>query len=123
MRSRILTRSISFTLAALATVVAAEYHGEVKFAGLPLPGVTVTATQGDKTLTAATDPRGVYSFADLPHGHWSLRAEKLGFEGVSEEVTVVGDSPGASSGDLPLADQFSQLVGRSVNVLGQGVDS
>jgi len=96
MRPGVLTRYFAVTAAALATLVAAEYRGEVKFAGLPLPGVTVTATQGDKTLTAATDPRGVYSFADLPDGHWSLRAEKLGFEGVTREVTVAGDSPGAS---------------------------
>jgi hypothetical protein len=96
MRLRILTRCISLTAAALVTVVAAEYHGEVRFVGLPLPGVTVTATQGDKTLTAATDPRGAYSFADLPDGRWSLRAEKLGFAPAGEEVTVGGDSPGAS---------------------------
>jgi hypothetical protein len=96
MRLGTLTRYISLMAAALATVIAAEYRGEVNFAGLPLPGVTVTATQGDKTLTATTDPRGVYSFADLPGGQWSLRAEKLGFEGASEEVTVAGDSPGAS---------------------------
>jgi hypothetical protein len=96
MRLRILTRCISLTAASLVTVVAAEYHGEVKFAGLPLPGVMVTATQGDKTLTAATDPKGVYSFADLPDGHWSLRAEKLGFEPVSQEVKAGADSPGVS---------------------------
>jgi trimeric autotransporter adhesin len=82
--------------AAFATLIAAEYHGEVKFAGLPLPGVTVTATQGDKTLTAATDPRGVYSFADLSDGHWSLRVEKLGFAPATREATVGADSPGAS---------------------------
>ena len=89
-------RRIPLTLVPLLTMIAAEYRGEVKFAGLPLPGVTVTATQGDKTLTAATDPHGVYSFADLPGGHWSLRAEKLGFEAVTQEVTVANDSPGAS---------------------------
>jgi hypothetical protein len=94
MRLGILTRCISLTAAALVTVVASEYHGAVNFAGLPLPGVTVTATQGDKTLTAATDPKGVYSFADLPDGHWSLRVEKLGFAPASQEVTVGGDSPG-----------------------------
>ena len=84
------------TFIPLLTMIAAEYRGEVKFAGLPLPGVTVTATQGDRTLTAATDPRGVYSFADLRDGHWALRAEKLGFEAVSLEVTVGDNSPGAS---------------------------
>src|SRR5580692_12104330 len=91
----VLTRCFSLAMAALVTVIAAEYHGEVKFAGLPLPGVTVTATQGDKTLTAATDPKGVYSFADLPDGRWSLRAEKLGFGPTTLEVTAGGGAPGA----------------------------
>ncbi len=81
--------------AALATLGAAEYHGEVKFAGLPLPGVTVTATRGEQTLTAATDPRGVYSFADLPEGPWILRAEKLGFATATQEIVAAADVPGA----------------------------
>jgi hypothetical protein len=96
MRLRILTRCFSLAIAALVTVVAAEYHGEVKFAGLPLPGVTVTATQGGRMLAAATDPRGVYSFADLPEGQWSLRVEKLGFTTATQEVSVGGDLPGVS---------------------------
>jgi trimeric autotransporter adhesin len=95
MRLRNLTRCISLAVAALVTVIAAEYHGEVRFAGLPLPGVTVTATQGDNSVTAATDPKGVFSFADLPDGHWSLRVEKLGFSTATQEVTVSADSPGA----------------------------
>jgi hypothetical protein len=95
MRPGILTRCISLAAAAFLTMAAAEYHGEIKFAGLPLPGVTITATQGDKALIAATDPRGAFSFGDLPDGHWSLRAEKLGFSTVTQEVTA-GDSKGSS---------------------------
>ena len=86
MRLGILKRCTSLMAAAVATLIAAEYRGEVKFAGFPLPGVTIIATQGDKTLTAATDTHGVYSFADLPDGHWSLRAAKLGFETVTQDV-------------------------------------
>jgi len=96
MSLRIRARCISLTAAALVPLIAAEYHGEVRFAGLPLPGVTVTATQGEKTLSTATDPRGVYSFADLPDGRWSFRVEKLGFAASTQEVTVSGNSPGAS---------------------------
>jgi len=96
MSLRIRARCISLTAAALVPLIAAEYRGEVIFAGLPLPGVTVTATQGEKTLSAATDPRGVYSFADLPDGRWSFRVEKLGFAASTQEVTVSENSPGAS---------------------------
>lgn len=60
-------------------LVAAEYHGQVTIGGVPLPGVTVTATQGEKTLAAVSDQRGTYSFADLPDGKWSLQVEKSGF--------------------------------------------
>jgi hypothetical protein len=84
------------TFLPVLAVIAAEYHGEVRFAGLPLPGVTVTATQGEKTLSAATDPKGAFSFPDLPAGHWSMRAEKLGFAASTQELTVGGDSRDAS---------------------------
>ena len=51
----------------------------VKFAGLPVPGATITATMGDKKLVAVTDPQGVYSFADLADGVWNLQVEMLCF--------------------------------------------
>src|SRR6516225_6932477 len=54
---------------------AAERHGQVKFGGLPLPGATVTAQQGDKKITAITDPGGHYSFPDLPDGAWTIQVE------------------------------------------------
>ena len=28
--------------------LASEYHGQVTFGGLPVPGATITATQGDQ---------------------------------------------------------------------------
>ena len=51
----------------------------VKFAGLPVPGATVTATMGDKKLVAVTDPQGIYTFPDLPDGVWNLQVEMLCF--------------------------------------------
>ena len=44
-----------FTVWGLA---AAEHRGQVKFGGLPLPGATVTAAQGEKSFTAVTDLQG-----------------------------------------------------------------
>jgi hypothetical protein len=66
--------------------LAADYHGAVTFGGLPLPGVSITATQGDRKLTASTDERGEYSFADLAPGLWSLHVRKLGFAPVTREI-------------------------------------
>ena len=47
---------------------AREYHGAVTFSGLPLPGATVTATQGSKKLSVVTDQGGLYHFDELPDG-------------------------------------------------------
>jgi len=50
---------------ALSSLAAAEHHGQVSFNGLPVPGVTVTATAGDKKFVAVTDQQGAYWFAEL----------------------------------------------------------
>jgi hypothetical protein len=84
-------RSFISALAVAVSLTAAEYHGIVTFGGLPLPGVTITATQGNKTLTTSTDERGQFSFADLHNGNWSLRAQKLGFSLVIQDVSA-GDT-------------------------------
>lgn len=57
----------------------AEQHGQVMFAGVPVPGATVTVTQGDKTFATVTDDMGVYSFPDVPQGMWPVEIEMSGF--------------------------------------------
>ena len=74
---------------------AAEHHGIVKFGGLPLPGVTVTAAQGDKHFSAVTDLQGVYSFPDLADGVWNFHIEMLCFETLDREVAVSASAPAA----------------------------
>jgi carboxypeptidase family protein len=96
MRLKRLTRCVVLALLALAALAAAEYHGQVKFAGLPLPGVTITATKGDKVLAAVTDQQGVFSFADLPDGSWSLQVDKPGFIPIGQDVTAGSSLPGPS---------------------------
>ena len=65
----------------------------VKFAGLPVPGATITATMGDKKMVAVTDPQGLYSFADLADGVWNLQVEMLCFSTLKMEVAVAPNSP------------------------------
>src|SRR5580658_5319750 len=97
MRTRLLTIALLF----ICALAAAEHKGKVQFGGLPVPGVTVTATQGDRTLTAITDQQGNYSFTDLPDGVWNFQVEMLGFAPVKQEVTIAAGSP-ASEWDLKM---------------------
>ena len=83
-------------LAATVTVtglVAAEHHGVVKSGGLPVPGATITAAQGDKKVVTTSDSQGVYSFPNLADGVWTMTVEMLGFEEVSREIGVAAEAP------------------------------
>src|SRR4249920_2419603 len=94
-RKYILKSFIYLILAAIAglPLAASEHHGAVKFAGLPVPGATVTATMGDKKLVAITDPAGVYSFPDLPEGVWNIQVEMLCFTTLKMEVASAANAP------------------------------
>jgi hypothetical protein len=80
-------------LAVCQGLTAAEHHGQVKFGGMPIPGATVTATNGDKRFAAVTDQMGAYSFADLADGTWKIRVEMLCFQPLEQEVAVVPNAP------------------------------
>ena len=75
-------------LIAPCVAAASEYRGQVTFGGLPVPGATVTATQGGTKISAVTDDLGQYSFADLKDGKWSIDIEMTGFANESQEVVV-----------------------------------
>jgi trimeric autotransporter adhesin len=95
----------------ISLLSAAERHGQVKFGGLPVPGATVTASQGDKKLSAVTDPDGNYSFPDLPDGPWTLEVQMQGFEPSKQDVNVGGDAalPDAELKILPLDQIHAQI--------------
>ncbi len=77
-------------LAACGAARASEFHGQVVFNGLPLPGsqVTVTATQGDKKEVAISDDQGGFVFTDLSDGTWHLNIEMTGFAPLKTDITV-----------------------------------
>ena len=80
---------------AVLGLAATEHRGVVTFGGLPLPGASVTALQGEKKVAAVTDAQGVYSFADLADGVWSLQVEMLCFTPLKREIAVAPNSPPA----------------------------
>ena len=67
---------------------ASEYHGQVTYGGLPVPGATVTATQGAKKFSTTSDQGGVYNFDDLLDGQWKLQIDMQCFLTIKAEVTV-----------------------------------
>ena len=68
-----------------SVLAASEHHGQVKFGGLPMPGATITATQGDKKLVTISDTQGMYSFPDLPEGAWIFEVEMLCFAPIKQD--------------------------------------
>jgi trimeric autotransporter adhesin len=75
-------------------LTAAEHYGQVKFAGLPVPGATVTALRGDRKLVTITDAQGYYSFPDLADGGWTIQVEMLCFVPARQEVIVTSGASG-----------------------------
>jgi hypothetical protein len=72
--------------------IASEHHGLVFFGGVPVPGATVTVTHGASQSSTVTDRQGLYEFADLPDGVWTIRIEMRGFSVLEGEVTVAANA-------------------------------
>jgi trimeric autotransporter adhesin len=84
-----------------------EYHGMVSFGGLPLPGATVTASQGSQKSVAVSDQGGVYHFDNLTDGEWTIDVEMQCFETIHAQVTIGADTqPGNWEMKLLPADQL-----------------
>src|ERR1700759_3112244 len=92
------TRTLLFSLVYLCVTLpahASQYFGRVSFASLPVPGATVTATPGGKTITMISDEGGVFRFPDLPDGKWKIEVKMLCFETLTSDVEIVPNLPAA----------------------------
>ncbi len=90
--------SLRFAVVACLAVLglaATEHKGVVVSGGLPLPGATITATQGDKKVVTVSDAHGLYSFADLADGVWNMQVEMLCFTPLKREIAVGPGAPPA----------------------------
>jgi trimeric autotransporter adhesin len=85
------------SITAFNLTAASEYHGQVTFGGLPVPGATVTATRADKKFVTITDQNGLFSFQDLPDGTWTVEVEMQGFTTLKQDLLIAPDAPPAKS--------------------------
>jgi hypothetical protein len=86
------------TLAALAfpaLAAASQYHGQITFHGWPVPGATVTVTQGTKSVSTVSDQGGLYTFPDLTDGSAKIKIEMQCFSTIEAEVTITPNTPAA----------------------------
>ena len=83
------------------TATAADHAGRVVFNALPVPGATVSATHLDQQLTTVTDLEGVFRFAELADGPWTIRVEMIGFAPLRQEINILANAP-ASTWELKL---------------------
>src|SRR5688500_12958407 len=67
---------------------AAEFGGTVQWNGLPVPGATVSATEGMRRLITVTDDEGKYTLDTLTPGTWVVEVEMFGFETAKREIAV-----------------------------------
>src|ERR1700733_11433082 len=97
--TRRLLRSLVAVAMAVTNLFASEQNGAVTFGGLPVPGATVSASQGDKKFTTVTDQQGKYSFPDLADGVWAIQVEMSGFTAAKGDITA---APGATAASWEL---------------------
>src|SRR5580704_4840733 len=83
---RLITLLLCFCTSAFAH--ASSYFGQITFGGLPVPGATITATQGTKTIAVTSDEGGVFHFDDLPDGQWKIEITMLCFQPIDADVTI-----------------------------------
>ncbi len=83
--TNLLLRAAALILLAAGANALAQ-SGFVKSAGQPIPGATVTATQGAQTVSTVTDADGHYSFPPLGAGSWSVHVEMFGFDPLQTDI-------------------------------------
>ncbi len=84
----ILLLCVLASLCGSSVAAASEYHGQVTFGGLPVPGVTITASQGEKKVSIVSDQGGLYDFSELADGAWKVEIEMQCFSTIHADVTV-----------------------------------
>ena len=76
------------TVAACFAAQTLEIRGRVKFGGIPVPGVTVTATQGNVVQSVITDSAGFFTFSHLREGVCVVETHMQMFASQRREIVL-----------------------------------
>ncbi len=93
--------ALALSLCAGHGLAASDYYGQVTFGGLPVPGASVTATQGRTKIVTITDQQGIYTLTGPADGVWTIRVEMLGFSPMTQDVAIAAGAQ-ASTWELEI---------------------
>ena len=102
-------------LFAVSMLTAADFAGRVTSKNLPIPGATVTLTQGDRKYTAYTNEDGGFLIRSLPDGDWKIEISAFGFVKAARNITTsTAIVPAAFALEVarPQAAQFNAMQQR-----------
>ena len=92
--------------------------GFVKSGNLPIPGATVTATQGEQQSVTTTDQDGHYAFSQLCESTCTVEVQMFGFEPVKKTVDYA-KAPALDFSlklrESPVAARMAQAAGNRAN--------
>lgn len=98
--------------AVIASALAApDLQGRVLFSGVPVPGVSVSATQGGRTVSTTSDEEGAFAFEHLDAGAWTIRVEMRGFATVTRDVTIPTEADGPPLTITLTMRSYAEIVG------------
>jgi hypothetical protein len=90
--TRLVCAILCCAIAAIAH--ASEHHGQITFNGLPVPGATITVTQGAKKISTVSNTDGSYAFPDLADGPSKIDIEMPLFSSIQKDITIAPNMPG-----------------------------
>jgi trimeric autotransporter adhesin len=91
--------------------------GYIRSGNQPVPGATVTATQGEQKVSTITDADGHF-FLSVDTGNWNLQVSMFGFESLNQAVRLAPGQPvnlQLKLAESPLAQRLRQFASRGSN--------
>lgn len=74
--------------ALVAPLPPSDLRGRIEFAGLAVPGASITATRADRVAATTSAEDGSFRIANLPDGAWQVLVEMRGFVTVVREISL-----------------------------------
>lgn len=96
------------TAALYLFLLVTAHQGRVTFEGLPVPGATVTATQGKNHFSTVTDLQGIYSFIELADEPFTIQVEMSGFYSSRQDVN--GPNAAFELKMLPIEEMRAEIA-------------
>jgi hypothetical protein len=110
----------SLLLLAAGCCVLAAQSGVVRSDGQPIPGATVTVTNGGKTFSTVTDTNGRYQFPPFGSGPSTVEIRMFGFDPLKQQVDFSASKTANFELKLTVSPMAQRLLGLARRQSGEG---